>query len=135
MGDSEAKRLLVAEWMQHSSKDLETASKLLRVDGWPSAIAFHCQQAAEKALKALLIWHEVEFRKTHDLTELMEACQALPNVDVSAINDADILSAFAVETRYPGPTVPVTRDEAEQAIANAKQVIEWIQSYLPSDVL
>ena len=134
MADTEAKRLVVAEWMEHSSKDLESARKLLRVYGWPTAIAFHCQQAAEKALKALLIAHGVDFRKTHDLTELMEACQALPNVEVAFIEDADVLSAFAVETRYPGPTVPVTRDEAESAIAKAEQVIEWVKSYLPGDV-
>ena len=135
MGESDAKRELVEQWMRHSGKDFETACKLLHVDGWPSAIAFHSQQAAEKALKALLIWHEVDFRKTHDLTELMEACQALPRIDISSIEDSDVLSAFAVETRYPGPTVPIERDEAERAVAKAEQVIEWVKSYLSSDVV
>ncbi len=130
MANNEAKLLLVAEWMLHSSKDLESASNLLRVDGWPTAIAFHCQQAAEKALKALLIAHEADFRKTHDLTELIDACRALPGVDVATIENADLLSAYASETRYPGPSVPVSREEAEQAIAKAEHVIQWAKSHL-----
>jgi HEPN domain-containing protein len=36
--------------------------------------AFLCQQAAEKVLKAFLAWHDVPFRRTHDLTELGETC-------------------------------------------------------------
>ena len=39
--------------------------------------AFHCQQAAEKALKGLLTWHDREFRKTHDLVELGGQCVAI----------------------------------------------------------
>jgi len=39
--------------------------------------AFHCQQAVEKAFKALLAWHDRPFRKTHNLEELGEACLAL----------------------------------------------------------
>jgi HEPN domain-containing protein len=37
-------------------------------------VVFHCQQATEKALKALLTWHDRAFRKTHNLVELGEAC-------------------------------------------------------------
>jgi HEPN domain-containing protein len=35
---------------------------------------FHCQQAAEKALKAYLTWHDRPFRRTHDLVELGNQC-------------------------------------------------------------
>jgi len=40
-------------------------------------VVFHCQQAAEKALKARLVRFDVPFRKTHNLEELGAACIAL----------------------------------------------------------
>ena len=36
------------------------------------ALAFHCQQAAERYLKALLVRHGIEFRKTHNIGELLD---------------------------------------------------------------
>ena len=35
---------------------------------------FHCQQAAEKALKGFLTFHQRPFGKTHDLRELGKTC-------------------------------------------------------------
>lgn len=46
---------------------------------FPNAIAFHCQQAAEKYLKAFLTWHQVAFSKTHDLQELLDIVEAVRN--------------------------------------------------------
>ena len=39
-------------------------------------IVFHCQQAAEKAMKGFLTWHNCPFRKTHSLEEIGEQCLA-----------------------------------------------------------
>jgi HEPN domain-containing protein len=41
---------------------------------------FHCQQAAEKALKAFLTFHDQPFRKTHDLASLGKQCA---NIDAT----------------------------------------------------
>src|SRR5438128_10386916 len=62
-------------WLDRAMADIESADILLgparpRTD----TAVFHCQQAAEKAWKALLFWNDVPFRKTHNLRELGEAC-------------------------------------------------------------
>jgi len=87
---------------------------------------FHCQQAAEKLLKALLSRLGVRFRHTHDLTELMDqladAGAALPK----RFDQLKTLSAYAVEFRYedvpPGP--PLERLAARQMIRELRRFVE-----------
>jgi HEPN domain-containing protein len=56
-------------WLDRAHRDLRAAGLLIA--GLANAEAlFHCQQAAEKALKAFLTLHEKAFRKTHDLGDL-----------------------------------------------------------------
>lgn len=62
-------------WLQKAKEDLDIAKELLKpARTLCGGAVFHCQQAAEKALKAFLVWHDVSFRKTHDLKELGGAC-------------------------------------------------------------
>ncbi len=63
-------------------------------------IGFHCQQAVEKTLKALLAYHQIEFRKTHDLAELMDMLTDNGYPMPVELSDLDILNPFAVEYRY-----------------------------------
>jgi HEPN domain-containing protein len=54
-------------WLARAADDLEAAERLLKAPALFGAAVFHCQQAAEKALKGFLAWHDTPFRKTHDL--------------------------------------------------------------------
>lgn len=63
-------------------------------------VGFHCQQAAEKTLKALLAYYQVEFRKTHDLAELIDLLEDNGHPIPVELGDLDKLSPFAVEYRY-----------------------------------
>ena len=68
----------VRAWLTKAAKDLAAAEYELRADPpFVEDIAFHSQQAAEKSLKAFLAWHQLPFRKTHNLVELGEACNQL----------------------------------------------------------
>jgi len=62
---------------------------------------FHCQQAAEKALKAFLIWHDRPFKKTHDLAALGSQCKGIDNSLDLLIDRLDDLSQYAWAYRYP----------------------------------
>jgi HEPN domain-containing protein len=61
-------RELAGEWLGKADVDLSAASVLLSVGELYEVVAFHAQQAAEKALKALLVARQVEFTKTHDIS-------------------------------------------------------------------
>ena len=88
-----------------------------------AALGFHAQQAIEKALKAVCVLREIEFRRTHDLAALAELIRAgdvnLP-VSVDALR---LINPFAVEFRYDDELVPsITRDELEALVL---KVLDW----------
>ncbi|GEM_PF-3716381 len=63
-------------------------------------ICFHCQQAAEKALKAYLVFLEIRVPKTHDLDYLLELCETsepIRNLRTITIP----LNDYSVITLYP----------------------------------
>jgi hypothetical protein len=61
-----------------------------------SISVFHTQQAAEKAAKAFLTFHDVSFRKTHDLNELGGQCAALDASLAPLFKEASDLTDYAV---------------------------------------
>jgi len=68
----EVKRRILGEWVRKAQADLAVAERLISEEaGFSNAVAFHCEQAAEKFIKAFLVWAEADFPKTHDLTELL----------------------------------------------------------------
>ncbi len=111
-------------WLKKATTDLRAAE--LDLAGDPPLLedlVFHCQQAAEKALKALLTWHDEPFGKTHNLEELGEACLRLHPTLRSLVDRAAPLTEYAWKFRYPGEQGGPTRDEAERALAIAREVI------------
>lgn len=95
---------------------------------------YHCQQAAEKALKAFLTYHDVPFDKTHDLTELLDlSAQADPALDHWR-EVAQELTPYAVRFRYPGDVLEPERSEAEQALQHAQTLVDFIWRLLPKEV-
>ena len=93
-------------------------------------LCFDAQQAAEKALKGLLIHLGVSFPYTHDLADLITLIKG-QNLEVpESIKDAAILTDYAVVARYPGVGEPVMEDEHDQAVAIAERVVEWVEDHL-----
>lgn len=112
-------------WLRRARSDLalarftSTATEILYED-----LCFHAQQAAEKAVKAVLVSRSVEFPKTHDLNRLLGLVLA-DGVDVpEAIREADRLTRHAFQSRYPGPW-SVSEDDYRRALALAQEVVEW----------
>lgn len=70
--------LEVGGWLTKARMDLEAGAHLLSADlPFTASAVFHAQQAAEKSLKAFLTWHDLPFRKTHDLSEIGQQCVGL----------------------------------------------------------
>jgi len=97
---SPEKRNSLVTWVAKAEEDLLSAEKLATGD--PSqfigVICFHCQQCAEKYLKAFLIYHDFNFQKVHDLEVLLKNCQQFDN-DFETL-DYKNLTDFAVDYRY-----------------------------------
>ncbi len=129
---------LVAEtraWFDKSKLDLDTAAfELTAKPPFTADVVFHAQQAGEKALKGFLTWHGRVFRKTHSLVELGEACAVIDPSLESLLRRAAPLTQYAWKFRYPGEPESPPREEAESALATAKEVVEALLSRLPRDV-
>ena len=129
---------LVAEtkaWLSKAARDLGAARYELQADSpFVEDIAFHAQQAVEKALKAFLTWHGRAFRKTHNLVELGEASSELDPSLEALLRRAAPLTEYAWKFRYPGLPEEPTAEEAEGALGTARQVYEAVLNRLPEEV-
>ena len=114
------------EWLNRARSNLAVAGA--RVPGaYLEDLCFNAQQAAEKAIKAILIRHDVEFPYVHDLAQLLtlveEAGQQIPE----RIREAERLTRFAVFDRYPGIAPEITQDEYHDALSTAEAVVRWAE--------
>lgn len=119
-------------WLVRASSDVRAAEHELRATPpLLDDIVFHSQQAAEKSLKGFLTWHDRPFRKTHSIEELGEQClQVDPTLKV-LIDRAVPLTEYAWKFRYPGEPEEPSSQEAEEALATAREVYAAIVARLP----
>ncbi|HEX9429740.1 MAG TPA: HEPN domain-containing protein [Candidatus Bathyarchaeia archaeon] len=117
------------EWLNRARSNLAHA-KVAHPDVYLEDLCFNAQQAAEKAIKALLLHRSIRFPYVHDLAELLglleQSGEALP----PRVRDADALTDYAVEARYPGLGEPIGREEYEEAVAIAEEVVRWVEERL-----
>jgi HEPN domain-containing protein len=122
-------------WFRKVAVDLRSAEAALAAD--PPVLedlVFHCQQAAEKAMKGFLTWHQRDFGKTHDLRELGRACAQVDEVLGPLMERAMPLTRYAWRFRYPGDPEEPSDEEARQALAVAREATGALLDRLPGDV-
>ena len=119
------------EWLVHAQSDLNLARVAReRNDVLPEQSCFHAQQAAEKALKAVLLSKRVEFPLVHDLETLIELLKGNAIAFPPEVSEASSLTPYAVEARYPGHLEEVTPSDVDGAIRLADAVFRWATSIL-----
>ena len=126
-------------WLTFAESDLAVARHLLQDSDFYYEVCFHAQQAAEKALKALLYYHQVKYElRFHSLPRLVKIIRK--NYDNSAPDlwrDALILNRYYASTRYPDSYIHehsqglFTLAEAEESIQIAGRIIGWVREKLP----
>jgi HEPN domain-containing protein len=117
-----ALRDLVLQWLEKAAADFDAAEQLCTQHRFREITAFHCQQAAEKYLKALLVRHQIEFPKTHDIAKLLDRVAAVNASIAESLRDADVLTPFGVEVRYPSEAPEVLPGGETEAIGIARRV-------------
>ncbi|HLP47628.1 MAG TPA: HEPN domain-containing protein [Candidatus Deferrimicrobium sp.] len=121
------------QWLDRSRSNLERA----RIEKFSRHIlyedmCFDCQQSAEKALKALLVFKKIEFEWTHNIGLLIKTLED-NNIEIpDTIKKSASLSLYAVRTRYPGTLEPVTKKEFQEALNMAEDVFNWVKKKLRS---
>jgi HEPN domain-containing protein len=123
----------VRQWLHKASHDLRSAVLLMSGDVEPllDTAVYHCQQAAEKALKAYLTAHGVVFPKLHLLSPLLSLCADIDISFVQLSDAAELLTPLATEFRYPGDILEPDPSDAEEALRVAEHVVAFVSSRLP----
>jgi HEPN domain-containing protein len=121
----ETKKELVKQWIDKADEDLAVARYLLHApDPHLYAAAFHAQQCAEKSLKALLVWNQIDFPKTHDIGKLLDLLMTVDKQRADSLRQLVILNDYSVEIRYPSDSGPLSIDETKNAILLAGKASE-----------
>jgi HEPN domain-containing protein len=119
---------LISNWRDKADKDLLSAEHELSFSNVVTeTVCFHCQQAAEKYLKAYLVFLGILFTKTHEIGELITKCESRDE-EISALKEeADKLTDYAVEIRYPDDWFEPSLTEAKEAFKIAKRIKGFVE--------
>jgi HEPN domain-containing protein len=117
---------LLADWFRHAMNDLISARHLFE-DLYPKQTeiaAYHSQQCAEKALKAFLLFNNLDPPKIHDLRKLCDLCKNIDNSFLELEAYCDRLYPFGSEIRYPNE-LAAEESIAKAAIDDAQKVYDF----------
>lgn len=118
----------VKEWLDFAKMDLSSAKHLYETF-YPrplQIICYHCQQAAEKALKAVIVAKGKPggMPKMHDLEFLLSQMKNYVDIQEDLWDYAEALTPYGIEIRYPGGT-EVTDEQAELGLKYADAIFLW----------
>jgi HEPN domain-containing protein len=117
-------------WLRFAAEDLRAAGILLHETQVPRRhVCWLAQQAAEKAIKAALVFLQIEFPKTHDLDALRNLVPEDWTVR-QAFPDLADLTEWSVEARYPGDWPEATADDARGSLDEARRVLDLVTADL-----
>lgn len=123
-------RATAEEWLARARSNLAIAKASVLDDVFIEDLCFNAQQAAEKAFKAVLMGRHIPFRYVHDLQELITTLMQHGVAVPEEVQMATILTPYAVASRYPGHSEPVSEDEYHEAIRSATVVLRWAEANL-----
>ena len=131
----EAKIQEIRQWLLKARHDLRSAERLLTCD--PPLLdtaVYHCQQTAEKALKAYLTLQDAPFQKVHVLSVLIEQCMEFDRSFEDIRDIVDVLTPYAIAFRYPGDVLEPDPADADEAFRLAGLVLDFVVKRMPEEV-
>jgi HEPN domain-containing protein len=119
------------EWLNRARSNLTRAQMSADLPGvYLEDLCFDAQQAAEKAIKGVLLHRHLDFPYVHDLAELLGRLETAGEVIPDSVRAATPLTRYAIVTRYPGAAEPVTRDDYSRAVEVATAVVRWAEAII-----
>ena len=117
-----------AHWMSFSENDYKVAQHLYEAF-YPmpcEIICYHCQQASEKAIKAVYIGYGLPggIPKKHDLSFLLNQLRNHVPVSDELLEYADELTPYGVTVRYPSE-IRIDERDTKEALKHTKAIMDW----------
>ena len=117
--------------MQKAEMDIVAVEKLLDSTRVSDAIiGFHLQQAVEKLLKALLAANDIQYRKTHDIRELIDLLEDHKTPIPGELVNLDDFTPYAVEFRYEDISYEREILDRTKAMEKIKELDAWVREQL-----
>lgn len=132
----DAKRDLVRLWLIKACNDLDTARQIGSLpDGHLDAAIYHFQQAAEKAVKGFLAFHDHDPERTHDLRRLNQIVTEYDAEFSNWMDAAITLTPYATAYRYPEEAAALepSRAEFDDALKLAGDFLSFVCSRVPAE--
>ena len=118
-----------AEWLRHARSNLSRCRADRRLpEVLLEDLCFDAQQAAEKAVKAVLVLDGRRFPKTHDVGELLDLVAATGVAVPQEVLLAKRLTPYAVAGRYPGVSEDASEEDYREALATAEHAVQWAEA-------
>lgn len=123
-------------WVEFAKSDIRAAEKLLEDASIHNVALFHCHEAVEKILKAILEELLLEIPYIHDINKLYKH---LPNKTKTILNitqdEIRLIAEIYAKSRYPSdigllPSGIATEEEAKERYEIAKNIFEKVCKYL-----
>ncbi|MFB3883289.1 MAG: HEPN domain-containing protein [Armatimonadota bacterium] len=119
----------VQEWIAYARSHLTAARAAAGQSILWAIPCFEAQQAAETAIKGVLIYFGTRPPRIHDIGRLLDLLP--PELDTTVgVEASPGLTRYAFVTRYPGGAVPVTEDDYREALRLAEAVVAWADSVI-----
>jgi HEPN domain-containing protein len=132
---TDAKTQLVHSWLTKAKHDLMSARVLAGNDPplLDTAI-YHCQQAAEKAVKAYLAFCDREVERIHDIEVLISSATSCNQRFFEWIDVGIELTPYARLYRYPGYAGGPSQDQFDRAVSASEGLYKFVLSLLPAEM-
>jgi HEPN domain-containing protein len=119
----------VSQWLERSNYDLETAKAMLDA-GRYLYVAYMCQQAIEKLLKAIIAQHGKENLPIHNLNRLAELAELRRELAAEQVDLLAELTAYNIEARYgdykESLSEVVDFQKAKTLYAQTQDLFQWL---------
>ena len=123
---------LARQWLAKANNDLLNAENNLTAKNVPcDTVCFHCQQAAEKILKAFLVAHSKVYPITHDLLLILEHIIPIEPQAEKLRPALALLNSYSVAIRYPDSDFTPAIEDAEEAKFATDEILNWLKVACP----
>jgi HEPN domain-containing protein len=120
-------------WIDRAKSSLEMAKTRVSNLVYYEDLCYQAQQAAEKGIKGLLIYYNVEPQFTHNLGLLLNELEEKTEIPEN-VKEITKLTKYAVQTRYPGEYDDITKENYEEGIKIAAMFLEWVQNKISENI-
>ena len=114
------------EWLNRARSNLARA-RAVTAEAYLEDYCFDAQQAAEKAIKAVMLKRGIDFPYIHDIARLLRLLEFDGQAVPERFERAADLTRYATSMRYPGTDEPVSAETHAEAVAVAEAVVRWAE--------